>query len=661
MSNGMKKYISLWSTIISFQVGFASHLQASSYEQLKEWHIRSLSEQAHKKRGLLGVVYDILAEKEKRVGTGYQEVDQAFYKELELFVGDGKRADVNIMASIDRTESVAGAIMLRKMASTLSANVDPDLFAARQSLVAKLIENPDLFDRVTAICAQWAKSEKRFLSNWDNAGISKKDIDKHYYSWFASLNDSPLALTLGEYERLIEPHVVSVAQSILILGALKFMCNMPVQGMEKTMGQTLGETTSALPEIIMDRLNPKYGWNILKLIWNHNLPDMKNPEASPIKIGAGMAQLGFAPWDLYKNYKSVCSAKDDLAIMQKRLGGFADFIHSAAQVKKLADEYPELNKGITSVQRAQTVFENKQEIVPLVDLLQEPVFQKPYTFSYFFDSGTILATYKGVQEKKEKFVEVIEMLGELDSCLSMAKLIKENSQHPVGYCLAQVNEMDHPYVNMKSFWLPLLDPAKAIANDLQLGGGDDNVQQIILTGSNTGGKSTVGLKAPLVGLYLAHSLGIVPARECVLSRFDSFASYLHVNDDTAVGDSAFQAEIRRIKDMLTTINRLKEGQKAFVVIDELFRGTASEPAELGAYKVAEYLSKQPNVMSIIATHAKKLTHLEKATGRSVNMKIDVKKDDKGNIVRPHKLEPGVSDSNIAIELMRRDLDGIGFN
>lgn len=660
----MKSYIKSFLAVIPFVICLSSSLEAITYEQLKEWHIRSLPVQTTaRKRGLLGAVYDILAQKEKQAEVKHLEIDQAFYKEMELFVGDGKRADINIMASIDRTESIVGAIMLRKMTSTLSANVDPDVFAARQMLITKLVENPDLFDRVAALCAQWAKSEKRFLSNWDNAGINQKDIDKHYYNWFPSLNDNPLALTLGEYARLIEPHVKAAAISIGLITLGKYIWSLPCEGSSRTHRDTIYDTVSAFPGFIMDRANPKYGWHILKKIWHQENPFIRTQgqmasQDELFKILTGITQLGFAPFNLYENSKSKRSTEENLAILQKQLGGFADFIHTTAEVKKLADEYPELHKGISSVQQVHTAFENKEEIVPLVRLLHEPIFQRPYNFSYFRDSGTILATHKGVQEKKEKFVEAIEMLGELDSCLSMAKLIKD--EQAAGYCLAEVKDMKEPYIHMKNFWLPLLDSSKAITNDVQLGG-EGKPQQIIITGSNTGGKSTVGLKAPLVALYLAHSLGIAPASKCITSRFDTFASYLHVNDDTAIGDSAFQAELRRVKDMLTTIRSLKEGQKAFIVIDELFRGTASEPAEFGAYKVAEYLSKQPNAMSIIATHAKKLTHLEKETGRSINMKIDVKKDEQGNLVRPHKLEPGISDNNIAIELMKRDLDGIGFN
>lgn len=659
----MKNYIKSFLTVIPFVICCSSSIEAITYEQLKEWHIRSLPAQTTaRKRGLLSAIYDTLAQKEKLAKVKHLEVDQAFYKEIELFVGDGKRADINIMASLDRTESIVGAIMLRKMASTLSANVDPDIFAARQMLITKLIENPDLFDRVATLCSQWAKSEKRFLSNWDNAGISQKDIDKHYYSWFPSLNDSPIALTLGEYARLIKPHAEAAAISIGLITLGNYIFSLPSLGCPGPEEGALRATISAFPKLVIDRINPTYGLETFKLICKqNNIFSQYSMEQSKDKffhIATGLTQLGFAPFALYKNYKTKCNTQENLAILQKQLGGFADFIHTTAEVKKLADEYPELHKGISSIQSVQTAFENKEEIAPLVGLLRDPVFQKPYNFSYIFDSGTILATHKGVQEKKEKFVEAIEMLGELDSCLSMAKLIKD--QQAAGYCLAEVKDMEQPYVNLKNFWLPLLDPSKAITNDVQLGG-EDKPQQIIITGSNTGGKSTVGLKAPLVALYLAHSLGIAPASKCITSRFDTFASYLHVNDDTAIGDSAFQAELRRVKDMLTTIKSLKEGQKAFIVIDELFRGTASEPAEFGAYKVAEYLSKQPNAMSIIATHAKKLTHLEKETGRSINMKIDVKKDEQGNLVRPHKLEPGVSDNNIAIELMKRDLDGIGFN
>lgn len=189
-------------------------------------------------------------------------------------------------------------------------------------------------------------------------------------------------------------------------------------------------------------------------------------------------------------------------------------------------------------------------------------------------------------------------------------------------------------------------------------GGDKKEKLVALTGSNTGGKLTVGLGGSLIALYIGHTLGIAPADTCDASLFNDFCSYLHVLDDTASGHSSCQAEVNLAQSLLKMAKSLPADQCEFIVIDELFKGTSTEQGSSNAYKIVKALSQFDNVMCIVATHFKDLTQLQETDGLCVNMKIDVYKDEQGNLVRPHKFEYGVSTSNIADVIMQSHFEDI---
>ncbi len=111
-----------------------------------------------------------------------------------------------------------------------------------------------------------------------------------------------------------------------------------------------------------------------------------------------------------------------------------------------------------------------------------------------------------------------------------------------------------------------------------------------------------------------------------------------------------------------TMINLPKDQFGFIVIDELFTGTGSEKAANAAYKVAQKLAALDNNLYILATHFPLLTGLQdESAGQIMNYKVDVYKNEAGALVRPFKLEPGVSSSNIANDILNEQISDINFD
>jgi len=112
------------------------------------------------------------------------------------------------------------------------------------------------------------------------------------------------------------------------------------------------------------------------------------------------------------------------------------------------------------------------------------------------------------------------------------------------------------------------------------------------------GKSTF-IKAVGSAIFLAH-LGMgVPAREMKLTLFDGLLTNINVVDNIAKGESFFFNEVQRIKN---TIQKINDGKKWLVLIDELFKGTNVQDAMKCSSTVIKGLIRMKNSLFILSTH-----------------------------------------------------------
>lgn len=276
--------------------------------------------------------------------------------------------------------------------------------------------------------------------------------------------------------------------------------------------------------------------------------------------------------------------------------------------------------------------------------------------SFFSLTGRILSTYHLLQDEKvrSEFTPALNALGELDVLVSIALKIKEQNKLGVHYCFAEFANKNQPHINATNFWNPFVDSSKAVVNTFTFGPGNA-VHNVILTGSNTGGKSTL-LKALMINEILVHTFGIAAADTFVTSPFAKLTCHMNITDDTAGGKSLFQAEIDRAKDLVTMMRNLPADQFAFIIIDEIFTGTAPEQAEDLSYRFIKQLSQFKNCIFITATHFKKLIDLEKETaGACKNFHMGVIADANNQVSKyTYTITPGPSKINNALQLAREN-------
>lgn len=149
-------------------------------------------------------------------------------------------------------------------------------------------------------------------------------------------------------------------------------------------------------------------------------------------------------------------------------------------------------------------------------------------------------------------------------------------------------------------------------------------------------------------MVLAFCGAKVCAREFCVSPIQLFTS-VKLSDSLQKNESYFYAELMRLKQI---VDRLKSGEKLFVIIDEMLRGTNSKDKHHGSRGMIEQLLKM-KVSGIIATHDIQLGNLiEKYPDKISNKRFEVQiQNDKLGF--DYKLQDGISRNLNATFLMKK--------
>lgn len=189
-----------------------------------------------------------------------------------------------------------------------------------------------------------------------------------------------------------------------------------------------------------------------------------------------------------------------------------------------------------------------------------------------------------------------EALARFDSFCSLAGFA---FNHP-GYIYPAIADR---YFKMegKALGHPLLKRNVCVRNDINI---EKSPWFLIITGANMAGKSTylrtIGVNYLLACIgapVCADSLTVYPAR---------MVTSLRTADSLMSNESYFFAELKRLK---MIIDRLKQGEQLFIILDEILKGTNSVDKQKGSLALMKQLTAY-KTCGIIATHDLALGELE---------------------------------------------------
>jgi DNA mismatch repair ATPase MutS len=170
---------------------------------------------------------------------------------------------------------------------------------------------------------------------------------------------------------------------------------------------------------------------------------------------------------------------------------------------------------------------------------------------------------------------------------------------------------------------------------------------VIVTGANMAGKSTF-LRTVTTNMVLAMAGAPVCASSFIFRPMKIFSS-MRTSDSLNKNESYFYAELKRLKEML---DKLRAGEKIFIVLDEILKGTNSVDKQKGSKAVLEQIINFKGT-GIIATHDLELTKAqEKYPDRIQNMCFEIEID-QAKISFDYKIRTGVTTKMNASILMKQ--------
>jgi len=191
---------------------------------------------------------------------------------------------------------------------------------------------------------------------------------------------------------------------------------------------------------------------------------------------------------------------------------------------------------------------------------------------------------------------------------------------------------------------PLLLPDKCVGNPVEF----TKWQQFqVITGANMAGKSTY-LRTVGVNMVLAMTGAPVMAASFSFVPVQIFTG-IKTSDSIQDGESYFFAELKRLKEL---IERLKNGQPLFIILDEILRGTNSADKQKGSKAlITQLIAHQSSGM--IATHDLTLGELAVRFPEHVsNHRFEVEIKD-NRLEFDYLLKKGISENLNATFLMKQ--------
>lgn len=237
--------------------------------------------------------------------------------------------------------------------------------------------------------------------------------------------------------------------------------------------------------------------------------------------------------------------------------------------------------------------------------------------TFYIEPAQIVPINNKIREVKSKiYAEIIRILTmlsnevrkEFDSLLKTEELLAQidfhfaKARYAVKTQAIEPNLVFQKYVKIDLMRHPLLigRVEKIVENDFEIGEG---YKSIIITGSNTGGK-TVTLKTVGLFILMAKSGMFLPCAEAHIYPFEKVLADIGDEQSILQSLSTFSSHMKNIIDILENTD-----SETFILIDEMCAGTdPQEGAVLAETILKEFAKRQ--ALSIITTHYGELKTLE---------------------------------------------------
>ena len=284
-----------------------------------------------------------------------------------------------------------------------------------------------------------------------------------------------------------------------------------------------------------------------------------------------------------KRIQSEIAKADNVANIIKQYSLLIEKIERESfQSKKLRHLQEQLNfKNAKASQHLKQL----SELFSRMDTINNFVTATLFNGTFLFNLHVLKALLKWKEDYASEMNHWVSIIGEIEALNSLANLAYNNDD----FVFPEINS-DYK-IEFKNLSHPLLNPATRVGNDTQF----YPQSFVILTGSNMSGKSTF-LRSLGINMVLSGIGSVVCASEAKVHPLPVLVS-MRLSDSLSDSESYFFAEIKRLKQIMDAL----ENRPAFVLLDEILRGTNSDDKRNGTIEVVKKIISK-KAIGAIATH-----------------------------------------------------------
>ncbi len=598
----------------------------------------------------------------------------------DLDVISNKENKKTLLDNINRLHTSFGDAYL----SYLLTNPVSDITTlhSRQTILKTLQRKSQTTERLESLLAIIAQSEKELLLLWEeeqNIESTKQLTSPLYYTnnWpifhhIKKLNSSPLyqEIAVATDHTFLYGYLAHTETFLFLMGYIhagQKLINVPMSAILKAAAQAYSQSrSSGVPfEKIASKLVPIAEKTPVDISFAKTCKNLIEASAITVysnkrliyTVGLPLAGLTLLKaTQVLPGYTKKCSLQN---YFQAKLIHIAAMIKAMKEINVIIANEKDLSQNLVLYKKLSAFFNKNSTVSPkmrtLIGLLETNTFTGKATI--FSRQGRVKAAYSLIKNIKNELAPALCAIGEIDVYVSTSRLLSENASGSKKYVFAHYKKnAEAPSIQLTNMWNPFVNKEVAVVNSITLGG--NLPQNAIITGPNAGGKSTF-LKGLTLSIILAQTLGIAPCDELIFTPFEKISTYMNIVDDVSGGNSLFKAEVLRAQELINTIEtQEKTNGFCFSVLDEIFSGTSPKEGAAASWSVANHLGTYKNSITLIASHfVAEMTTLETSTTVFKNYCVKVNYNEDGSFAYLFKLEPGITDQNVAIDILQQS----GFN
>jgi DNA mismatch repair protein MutS len=604
------------------------------------------------------LIFTLLSEYEKKehpvIATTV--LDEKTWQDLELLNGPKSDPSFYLASKLDRSVTEVGRISLFK--KIVQPNADIEALQAQQAIVRELVKNEKLFKDLDAKLKELVVPENLTLSFWDSEDIftfimSQWKVKFPFNDKVKALSNLSTYLNQNELFQEFGRRTVNTLGTISDLLVLYAAVALPYYA---ATGKSLIPFMSAEK---FDKLAP------------YSIPGafcFLLAYVASKRINNGVS----ATFSTLRNWNIVYYIIDDYRhknvfqqLYYKKMSNVARFVNNIKDMAQIASQNTVLFEKMPAIKHFKEtlvkLISKSKKLEKFLEMLETDDFDQGDEASNWFTMwGRIRASFFLMLDLKENLVPAMLAVGELDAQLSIAKLYKEFESKRVHYCFPNyVSGCATPAMQLEDSWNPMVDAEKVVTNSINMGEKFDAKRNVIITGPNAGGKSTI-MKSMIMCAILAQSLGIAPAMKMDVTPFNNIITYLNITDDIAAGNSHFKAGVMRARDVINVVDSANNKGFTLTAVDEVFNGTTHKEGQAAAYALIKQLGLCDWNACVTCTHFPMIPQLEYETNVFANYKVSVKYDQNGKIQYPYKLDKGISDQVVTLRILQEDGFGDAF-